>query len=341
MKKTVALLLFLALLIGCLFSCAKTDKYTRSFLLMDTVITLTLYTDDAALASQELDTCQSLLEELDALWSRHREGSDISRINHSANGCGGLDARTVGLLTQALEISAATNGCFDITLAPITDLWERCEKENRLPSQLELFSVLARTGSKNLSVSSDGSAQKTVGMHLDLGGIAKGAAVSLLLEHLRTTELSGGLISFGSNVAVFGEKPSGEPFRISLRDPKNKDATVGTLTLSDGQVLSVSGDYERYVTIQGQNYHHILDPSTARPADTGLASVSVIASDGALADALSTALFVMGEEEAQRFYQSHVYEFEAIFITSDGEISTTAGLGDLFVPAEAQHAHLH
>lgn len=341
MKKTVALLLLLALITEGLSSCAKTDKYTRSFLLMDTVITLTLYTDDASLASRELEACQSLLEELDALWSRHRAGSDISRINHAADACNGLDARTVSLLKQALEISAATNGCFDITLAPVSDLWESCEKENRLPTQLELFSALMRTGTSHLSVSSDGSVEKLVGMQLDLGAIAKGEAVSLLLEYLRTTELSGGLISFGSNVAVFGEKPSGEPFRISLRDPKNKDATVGTLTLRGGQVLSVSGDYERYVTIQEQKYHHILDPDTGKPAATGLASVSVIASDGALADALSTALFVMGEAEAQRFYQSHAYEFEAIFISSNGDISTTAGLENIFVPTEAQHSHQH
>lgn len=341
MKKTVALLLFFALLACFLPSCAKTDKYTRSFLLMDTMITVTLYSDDASLASRELEACEALLGELDTLWSRFSRSGDIEKINSSPQGCGELDARTVALLEQALTISKATDGCFDITLAPISDLWQTCASEERLPTQFELIAARSRTGSHNLSISSDGSIQKPIGMQLDLGGIAKGAAISLLLEHLKATELKGGLVTFGSNVATFGEKPNGEPFRISLRDPKNKNGTVGALTLRSDQVLSVSGDYERYVTIHDVKYHHILDPSTGYPADAGLASVSVIASDGALADALSTALFVMGKDEALRFYQSHVYEFEAIFISSNGEISTTGGLGDRFTPQDSHAGHQH
>ena len=137
---------------------------------------------------------------------------------------------------------------------------------------------------------------------------------------------TGGLVSFGSNVAVFGEKPDHSPFRVALRDPKNPKGTVGVLTLSPGQVLSVSGDYERYVEIDGQRYHHLLDPKTGYPFDRGLSSVAVVTENGALADALSTALFGMGKEKAMAFYESGVFSFEALLIGSDGSMTATAGM---------------
>ena len=142
--------------------------------------------------------------------------------------------------------------------------------------------------------------------------------------------MSGGLVSFGSNVAVFGKKPDGSDFRIGLRDPHDRTDYAGALTLKTGEILSVSGDYERYYTVNGEQYHHILDPKTGYPADTGLSTVAVVCSDGALADALSTALFVMGEEEAIALYNAQIYRFEAIFIRSDGSIRVTSGLQKRF-----------
>ena len=152
-----------------------------------------------------------------------------------------------------------------------------------------------------------------------------------MLAYLTSLQLRGGLITFGSNVTVFGSKSDGQAFRIGLRDPQNANASVGTLLLPDRQVLSVSGDYERFVTVQGEKYHHILDPQSGYPADTGLSSVAVIAADGVLADALSTALFVMGKDRALEFYRADLYEFEAILIDSNGTLTVTDGLSDIFI----------
>ncbi|MBE6700134.1 MAG: FAD:protein FMN transferase, partial [Ruminococcaceae bacterium] len=113
-------------------------------------------------------------------------------------------------------------------------------------------------------------------------------------------------------------------------NPKAEDGYAGVLNLQAGQILSVSGDYERYYTINGEKYHHILNPQTGYPAQSGLCSVAVICSDGALADALSTALFVMGEEKARAFYESKVYDFEAVFIDENGNVITTTGLTNVF-----------
>lgn len=165
---------------------------------------------------------------------------------------------------------------------------------------------------------------------MDLGGIGKGAAISKLIEYLKTTDIPGGVVSFGSNVAVFGEKRDGSDYRIALRDPFKEGEYAGVLTLSADDVLSVSGDYERYYTINGEKYHHILDPKTGYPAQSGLSSVAVVCSDGALADALSTALFVMGEDAAQELYSAKVFDFEAIFIATDGTLTQTDGMKTIF-----------
>lgn len=327
MKKITALLLLLVVM-TVLPSCARVTAHSRSFFVMDTVVTVTLYSNDPSAAEAALALAQGHLEELDALWSRHRQNSEIARINTSATGCDGLDSRTVSLLKKAQAVHQATNGCFDITLAPVSDLWSQCASLNRLPTDKELSDALLKTGADRFSVT-DTALTKPIGMELDLGGIGKGEAISSLIERLQGEAISGGLVSFGSNVAVFGQKPDGSPFRVALRDPKQTDNTVGRMILPSDTVLSVSGDYERFVTVNGERYHHILNPADGRPSQSGLSSVAVLCRDGGLADALSTALLVMGLEEAQAFYASGIYDFEAIFITSDGQILQTSSAVEL------------
>ncbi len=329
--KSVSLLLLLSVLLLLLPACAVGKQISKTFYLMDTSITVTLYTKDKSLAESAFDACNTTLRELDALWSRHGGEGDLMRINASDTGVDGLDPGTVSLLSRAQEISQHTNGAFDVTLAPLSMLWETCGKENRLPTEEELQSALALVGSDRLTIT-ESTVTKDSGQMLDLGGIGKGAAISALLDVLRGFDISGGLISFGSNVCVFGEKPDSKPFRVALRDPKDAARSVGTFTLTDGSVLSVSGDYERFQTILGERYHHIIDPKTGSPSASGLSSVAVLCSDGALADALSTALLVMGEEKALAFHASGIYSFEALLITSDGRIVSTSGLTN-FEPA--------
>ena len=315
------------MLLTAICGCGKAPSTSSTFYLMDTVITVTLYTENDDLASAVFAECRAMLSELEALWARQTEGSEIVRFNQATDSLSGLDARTVSLLQTALEASEATDGAFDITVAPLVDLWARCGEENRLPTEAELQAVI---GYQHLTLNGDTLAKSDPAIEIDLGGIGKGAAISHLIAYLESTEVCGGLVTFGSNVAVFGEKPDGKAFRVAIRNPKDANGTVGTLTLRGGEILSVSGDYERYVTVDGQQYHHILDPATGYPADTGLSSVAVIARDGALADALSTALFVMGLEDAMAFYRSGVYGFEAVFVGSDGTVTLTDGAAALF-----------
>lgn len=323
--------LFLALLTTCCaFSGCQREKTDPeiSLFLMDTVITVRLYTDEET-AAPILERCRALLEEADALWSKEADGSDVKKINLSADGAE-VDPRTAALLRTALEISEKTGGAFDVTVAPLCDLWKQCGGENRLPDGAEISGLLSKVGKNELTVSENRVWKSDAGVKIDLGGIGKGAAISSLAGYLKSTGIAGGLVSFGSNVAVIGAKPDGTAHRIGLRDPSDASGILGVLSLTDGQILSVTGDYERFVEIGGERYHHVIDPKTGYPSDSGLSQAAVICADGATADALSTALFVLGADAAMELYASGVLEFEAIFVSHDGEITKTPGMDAIF-----------
>lgn len=321
MKKTLTFLLICSLLLS-FPSCAPAPESVESFYMMDTVITVTLYAEkeDAAPIFAE---CRAILSELDALWSRTREGSDTARFNASQNGLDDLDPRTVDLIEKALFISEASEGAFDITVLPVVELWASCEKADRLPTEEELSATLETVNYQNLKVTSQTSVTKAPGTRIDLGGIGKGAAMSTVMDYLKTTDILGGVISFGSNVAVFGKKPDGSDFRIALRDPKDPQGYSDIIALHPGEILSVSGDYERYFTIGGKQYHHILDPKTGYPSASGFSSVAVITDDGALADALSTTVMIVGYDGLREFLGDALFPFDAVCVKTDGEVVST------------------
>ena len=325
--RTLCLVLCLIFLVP-LTACQREERQEKNFFLMDTPITVTLYTDKKT-AERIFADCREILHELDALWSRTKSDSDIGRFNAAENSLE-LDSRTASLILQAMDITQKTGGAFDITVAPIVNLWQASEEKGTLPTSDEMLSALELVGTQNITLTSNTLTKSKEDVQIDLGGIGKGAAISALISYLEESDAHGGLVSFGSNVAVFGSKPDQKPFRIALKNPKAEDGYAGVLNLQAGQILSVSGDYERYYTINGEKYHHILNPQTGYPAQSGLCSVAVICSDGALADALSTALFVMGEEKARAFYESKVYDFEAVFIDENGNVITTTGLTNVF-----------
>lgn len=326
MKKIICMLLLLTLMLPTLGACSPPQKYSDSFFLMDTLITVTLHASSDTDAASIFSECERILSELEALWSRTDAESDTSRINEAMSGEISVDARTAQLMIRALDVATATDGAFDITVAPLILLWQSCESVGRLPTDAELVSALASVDHKAVSVRGQTVFKSSSNAKIDLGGIGKGAAISYLADYLAGCPIAGALISFGSNVATVGKKHDGSAFRVAVKNPIDGKDYAKVLELSEGEVLSVSGDYERFYTICGEKYHHIIDPATGYPAASGLCSVAVICEDGALADALSTALFVMGEEKAKAFHSLGIYEFEAIFIASDGSVSATDGI---------------
>ena len=176
------------------------------------------------------------------------------------------------------------------------------------------------------------------GTQIDLGGIAKGYASDRVAAIFTEHKVPRGLVRLGGNILAWGDRPDGAGWRIGIQDPAdpdNSEALAGVLELKDAFAVT-SGSYQRYFEEDGKTYHHIIDPATGYPADSGLTSVTVVADrntgSGTLCDALSTALFVMGEEQALEYWRSGAYDFQMVLVTEDGRVVATDGLKDCFEP---------
>ena len=333
-RKSAVFLAVLFLLSLLLSSCGEADftgTYADSrFFAMDTVVTVRLSQDgnSADLLKDAAARCEDRLRELDRLYSVHDEESPLYHLNHSADPLTNADSRLVSLLHTADALSRFTNGAFDDTLGALSKLWN-IPGGGPVPSGDAIRETLAHTGAACFTVTDDGVVRNDPCAMLDLGGIAKGAATEELVSLLRDCGIGHGLVSVGGNIGVFGEKETGDPFKIGVRDPDDPDGVIGYLYLTSGFV-SVSGDYERYFEQDGVRYHHILDSRTGYPADSGLRSAAVFSENGAEADALSTALFVLGYDGAMERYADGGYPFEAVFILDNHHVRVTPGLADLF-----------
>jgi thiamine biosynthesis lipoprotein len=306
---------------------------------MDTVMIFTAYGEKsthAALAAEDR------VQELDELWSRTKEDSEISRLNSApAETPVELSEVTAQALEAALRWSDLTGGAFDCTLAPVSSAWGFTEDSFRVPSQAELQELLTYVGSDKVHLEGN-RASHAEGTQVDLGGIAKGITSDIVADIFEENGVPRGTVSLGGNVYVCGDRVDGEPWRVAIQDPRQPEtanAYACVLNLMDAFAVT-SGGYERYFEENGKTYHHILDPSTGYPAESGLLSVTVVAQrqagagTGAMCDALSTALFVMGEEQALDFWRSSEADFELVLVTEDGRVVVTDGLADRLVTTE-------
>lgn len=208
-----------------------------------------------------------------------------------------VSQRTFDLLQRAKELSEQSDGAFDITIAPVVELWGITSDHPHVPTDEELAQAMALMGLEDLVLDEEACTVYLTrpGMAIDLGGIAKGWTADQLREYARELGAERGYVSLGGNLMIIGERPDGDPFKFGLRDPQGDASTyLGTVTLEDGCTMATTGGYERYFEEDGIRYHHVLDPRTGYPADSDLLSVAVISKDGTLADYLSTTLFVPG-----------------------------------------------
>lgn len=319
MKQLTAFFLILNMLL--LTSCHQ--QYLETvFFSMDTYVTINVADEGC-----KTDEITGLVKKIEKAVSRTDPGSDIYRFNNSKYGTE-VSQITIDILSAALAAAKASDGLFDPTIEPLVSLWEIVHGEPKVPSDNEIAAALTNVGYGGITVDGNKITKENPAVSIDLGGIGKGYACQAVIDLLKERGVSHGLISFGGNVGVFGLKPDGTGWTIGVRDPDSADDVVGYLHLNEGFV-SVSGDNERYFEIDGIRYHHIFDPRTGRPASNGMRSVAVVSQNGTEADALSTMLFVMGYKKAMDFYNSGVYDFEAVFITTDG-VFITGGLTDIF-----------
>lgn len=313
--------------LACLLLCGCTQKPAdKSFLAMDTVMTVTAYGKGAQAA---VESCRSEVLRLEGLFSATDGQSEVFAANSA--GSAQLSAETEELLRLSLELCALTDGALDITLRPIMRAWGFTDGNYRVPDAFELEQLLENTGCERVSLE-NGSVFLPAGTELDLGATAKGFTADRLAGLLRDAGVESALLDLGHNIQLVGTKPDGSDWRIAVQDPFGA-GYAGTLSVSDCAVVT-SGGYERYFTDgDGRTYCHIMDPETGAPADSGLASVTIIGDSGLLCDGLSTAVFVMGAPRALELWRSRT-DFEMVLIAQDGEIILTAGAAEIFTAAD-------
>ena len=330
MRRFVCLLLATLLALS-LCGCGGTQE---SRFAMDTYMVITAEGGDTEEAVKSVSREISRLE--NAL-SRTIDTSSVSRLNDE--GGARLDEETASLLAAALTYSADTNGAFDVTIAPLVELWGITSDDPRVPSQEEIDALLPLVGSEHIHL--DGrEATLDEGCAIDLGGIAKGFASDKAASILIGSGADRACANLGGNVYVYSREGH-DAWNVAIQDPQGKDDYVCILSLTDHFVVT-SGGYQRYFTgPDGTVYQHILDPKTGYPVQDDLLSASVIlprSGDelaGTRADAYSTALYVMGESGAADFWRAH-RDFDMVLVTTDGRVVYTPGLASVFHEAEGE-----
>lgn len=312
---------------------AEESSQTREVYAMDTVMTLEAYGQNADAA---LDEAVAEIERLDALWSIASSDGEIAQLNAEKQITASAD--TLALLTRAKEISAATDGLFSTTIAPLMDAWGFTSGDYRVPDEAELSALLAHVDDEEIAIS-DSTVTIPADAKVDLGGIAKGFTSARVMEIFRENGVENGILSLGGNVQALGTKPDGSLWRVGLQDPADERALFATLELADKAVIT-SGAYERNFEQDGVVYHHIIDPRTGYPAESGLSSVTIVSDDGTLADGLSTALFIMGKEAAVEFWRSHRDDFDMVLLADDGAVTVSAGIADALTLSDGSAAEV-
>lgn len=245
-------------------------------------------------AEQAMDRAESALRRVEALMSTWLDDSEISRLNRaSAGDTVRLSAETMQTLGAARSFAARTDGAFDVTCRPLIELWRRAGKEGMRPSSAGLDAARAESNWESFILLEGGAVKSASSARVDLGGIAKGYGIDRAVDAIRSSGCSGGLVDVGGDLRCFGVGPEPPGWRVEIRSPFG-DEVWGTLAVADRAVCT-SGNYARFVEIEGVRYSHIVDPRTGIPADA-VPSATVIAADATTADAWATALSVMGEE---------------------------------------------
>ncbi len=303
MKKILAGMLTVPLLTVLLLSgCAEQEeKAQQTVFCMDTVMELQIWGREC---EEAMDACRGELLRLQDIWSATGADSLLSRLNRGENPV--LTPEESAFLGDVEALYAQTDGAFDPRLGALCALWGFYGWDYRVPSDSDI--AAARQEKR-----------------WDLGAAVKGYAGARLVSILDTYDVNRAVLNLGGNVQTYGGKPGGDLWNVAIQDPKG-GSYAGIVAVDGTCAVVTSGDYQRYFEENGVRYHHILDPETGYPADSGLSSVTVICRDGLKADAFSTALFVMGLDKAADFWRARG-DFEAVFILKTGEIYATAGAG--------------
>ena len=289
-------------------------------------MTVTVYDGDKTAA---LEAAQTEITALEKLISVTGENSDIYKLDHNGGKPFDVSYETSELLSFALDMNKKTDGALDITLYNVLREWGFTTGDYKVPSDETIEALLENTGCENVDIR-ENTVTLNNNVSVDLGSVGKGEAGDRVIKVLKENGVSSALLDLGGNIQTLGTKPDGTLWKIAIRDPSGGEGSIAKIEVADRAVIT-SGGYERYFTgDDGEVYWHILDPKTGRPARNGILSATVIGKSGRLCDALSTSLFVMGEQKAVDYWKNSADAFDMILVTSDGRVLVTKGIYNNF-----------
>ena len=303
MKKFLSLLLIIVLSFM-LVSCTD-RKVTRQSFAFDTILTITANEKYQDVITEAFRMCQ----EYELVFSRTNEKSELYKLNEGELSPPSQKLKDV--IEFSLTMSGYTDGAFDITITPLVDLWNIKERTTP-PTDDEIKAAQEKVDYRKISLEPF----SLGGTTLDMGAVAKGYIADMLTEHFRSRGVNDIIIDLGGNVALIGEHT------VGIRNPKNPDEIFAVMTIKDKSAVT-SGAYQRYFEHEGKRYHHIIDPRTGKSADSGIASVTVVSPSSMSADALSTSIYILGEDALSLC--AKFPHTDAIIIKEDGSVITTDG----------------
>ena len=326
LKKTAALAAAVFIILN-LSACEKSTQISKSALKLDTVVTITVYgSSDGAvidLAFDEIDRLQGLLD-------AHDSGSEIYKLGE----CSGeswveVSDETAEVLALAKSYYELSGGYFDVTSAPIVELWN-VTSGGYYPEKSEIEQALNLTDGSKLLLDGNMAYLSQKGMKVDLGGIAKGYIADKVKKLLQDNGVEHGIIDLGGNILTVGGKSNEADFTIGVQDPLKERGTILMKVAANDISLVSSGIYERYFEYDGKIYHHIIDPFTGAPSESDLSGATVISSQSVDGDALSTICILLGSEKALELIEN-LEDVEAVLVTRDGETILSSGMNELII----------
>lgn len=302
----------------------STNESSQEVFAMDTYMTVTAYGKNAKKA---VDASIAEIKRLDALLSTGDKDSEIAKLN--VNKSATLSEDGGYLVQRGIELSAMTDGAFDIAIYPVMQEWGFPTKDFKVPDDAALKELLKLADVSKIDYDSKSReiSYEEADMEIDLGGIAKGYTSSRIMDIFKEYDVDSGLVNLGGNVQTYRTKTDGSKWRVAVQSPKDESQYIGVVDVSNKAVIT-SGGYERYFEQDGKIYHHIIDPATGYPAESGLKSVTIVSDDGTLADGLSTSLFIMGKDKACEFWKAHSDEFDFVLLTDDDSMYISEGIAD-------------
>lgn len=327
MKKFFVIIFLTAILISfnsCGSEISKTPVITKSAFAMDTVCTIKIYDKNAD--EKIIDDAFTYVDELENLLSRYVSTSDIAKINANAGkSYVKADKRTLELLKECIYYSQQTDGAFDITLGSLIDLWGIESGREIIPSKSEIENARKYTGYENILIDEQNCSVKLAkkGVIIDMGAVAKGYISQMTKQFLVSKGIKSAIIDFGGNIVLIGKNYKGDNFAVGIQKPFNDRGEYLAAVQSDMCAMVSSGNYERYFTgPDGVVYHHIINPQTGYPAQSGLNQVTIICDDATVADILSTGVYVMGESKGYDYIEK-TENIGTVFVMSDNNVIVT------------------